>query len=148
MTTSTLTRNGGSMPTLLENFMRPWNDWFELESPFVTRMLTVPAVNISETHDEYTVSLAAPGMKKEDFDINLEGNVLTIRCEKETKSEEKESKYTRKEYNYSSFSRSFTLPEVVTKERIQATYADGLLNVTLPKKEEAKRVTSKSIEIR
>jgi HSP20 family protein len=147
MTTSALTRNGGSMPTLLENFMRPWNDWFELESPFVTRMLTVPAVNISETNDQYTVSLAAPGMKKEDFDINLEGNVLTIRCEKESKTEEKESKYTRKEYNYSSFSRSFTLPEEVTKERIQATYADGLLNVMLPKKEESKRVTSKSIEI-
>lgn len=148
MTTSALTKNGGTVPTLFENFFKPWNDWFELESPFITRMLTVPAVNISETDQSYTISLAAPGMKKEDFVINLDGNALNIRCEKESKTEEKESRYTRKEYNYSSFSRSFTLPEEVSRENIQASYTDGLLSVTLPKKEEAKRVHTKSISIR
>jgi HSP20 family protein len=148
MTTSTLTKNGGTVPALFENFFKPWNEWLEFESPFITRMLTVPAVNISETNHEYTISVAAPGMKKEDFDINLEGNALIVRCEKESKTEEKETRYTRKEYNYSSFSRSFTLPEEVSRENIQASYTDGLLSVTLPKKEEAKRISTKSISIR
>jgi HSP20 family protein len=71
------------------------------------------------------VSLAAPGMKKEDFKIDVDGNMLTISSEKEETKEEKEKKFTRKEYNYSSFSRSFTLPDEVNKEKIDAKYEDG-----------------------
>ena len=102
----------------------------------------MPAVNIMETKDEFNVSLAVPGMKKEDFKIDLDGNMLTISCEKEEKKEQKEAKYTRKEYNYSSFSRSFTLPEGVNREKIDAHYEDGILKMTLPKKEEVKKLTS------
>jgi HSP20 family protein len=88
------------------------------------------------------VSLAVPGMKKDDFNIDVEGNMLTISSEKEESKEEKEDKYTRKEYNYSSFSRSFTLPDEVNKEKIEAKYEDGVLKLMLPKKEEAKKLAA------
>ncbi|HEU5366741.1 MAG TPA: Hsp20/alpha crystallin family protein, partial [Hanamia sp.] len=95
------------------------------------------------------VSLAAPGLKKEDFKINLEGNMLTISSEKEEKNEEKDEKYTRQEYSYSSFERSFTLPDEVNQDKIDAHYQDGVLNLVLPKKEEAKRMAiSKQITVK
>ena len=88
------------------------------------------------------VSLAAPGLKKSDFKIEVEGNMLTISSEKEESKEEKETRYTRKEYSYTSFSRSFTLPEEVNKEKIDAVYEDGVLKLTLPKMEEAKKAAA------
>ena len=111
-------------------------------------MLTVPAVNITETKDDYKVSLAIPGMKKDDFKVAIEGNMLTISSEKEENKEEKEKTYTRKEYNYSSFSRSFTLPNEVSKEKIEATYVDGVLTLVLPRKEEAKKAMTTSIKVK
>ncbi len=75
------------LPTLFDDFFKPWNDWFETGSGLFNRTLTVPAVNITESHDEYRLSIAAPGMKKEDFDISLDGNMLTISCEKEEQQE-------------------------------------------------------------
>jgi HSP20 family protein len=104
--------------------------------------MTMPAVNIVENKEDYMVSLAVPGMKKDDFNIDVEGNMLTISSEKEESKEEKEDKYTRKEYNYSSFSRSFTLPDEVNKEKIEAKYEDGVLKLMLPKKEEAKKLAA------
>jgi HSP20 family protein len=116
---------------------------------FPGRTMNVPAVNITERKDDYLVSLAAPGLKKEDFKINLEGNMLTISSEKEEKNEEKDEKYTRQEYSYSSFERSFTLPDEVNQDKIDAHYQDGVLNLVLPKKEEAKRmVISKQITVK
>jgi HSP20 family protein len=148
MSTRTLTKNGGTVPALFENFFKPWNEWFDTESALVNRMLTVPAVNITETSERYNLSLAVPGMKKSDFEIAVDGNMLTISCAKETESEESEHRYTRKEYNYSSFSRNFTLPEEVSKDKINATYNDGVLVLHLPKKEEAKKQITKNIEVR
>ncbi len=87
------------------------------------------------------MSFAVPGMKKNDFKIDVTGNLLTISSEKEENKEEKDENYSRQEYNYSSFSRSFTLPEEVNKEKIDATYVDGVLKLVLPKKEEAKKLT-------
>ncbi len=140
MSTRALTRNGGeTLPALFDDFIRPWNIWFD-KSSLIGNTLDVPAVNITDTKDEFNVSMAVPGMKKDDFSIEVEGNMLTISCKKEEKNEEKESKYTRKEYNYSSFSRSFTLPDEVNKEKIDAHYEDGVLKLRLPKKEEAKKV--------
>lgn len=145
MATKALTRFS-SFPTLFDDFFKPWNELFE--TGFTGRTMTVPAVNIIENKDSYKVSLAAPGLKKEDFNIDLDGNMLTISAEKEETKEEKEEETTRSEYNYTSFSRSFTLPEDVKPENIDAKYEDGILNIVLPKKEEAKKATiSKHIAV-
>lgn len=140
MATKELARTG-QLPTLFDDFFRPWNEWFD-NGGFTGRTLNMPAVNITETKDEFNVSLAVPGMKREDFNIDVDGNMITISSEKEETKEEKESKYTRKEYNYSSFSRSFTLPDEVNREKIDARYVDGVLKVSLPKKEEAKKLAA------
>jgi len=111
--------------------------------------MTIPFVNIKETKDDYMLMLAVPGMKKDDFNIDLEGNMLTISCEKEEKLVDKDVTFNRKEYNFTSFSRSFTLPEEVKMELIQAKYEDGVLRLTLPKKDEAKKLLlKKHIEIK
>lgn len=148
MTTKALTRNGSSLPLVFDDFFKPWNEWFDTKNSLWNRMLTVPAVNITETKDEYKLSIAAPGMKKDDFDISVDGNMLTISSEKEEKKEEKEENYTRKEFNYSSFNRSFSLPEEVSKDEIQAAYHDGLLLLTLPKREDVRKKTSKHIAVK
>ena len=108
----------------------------------------MPAVNITEHKDDYQVALAVPGLKKDDFKIDVAGNMLTISCEKEDTKEEKEKKFTRKEYSYSSFSRSFTLPEEINKEKIEAKYEDGVLKLTLPRKEEARKISAKHIAVK
>lgn len=137
-----------SMPVLFDDFFKPWNEWFD-EGSLWGRTLTVPAVNIKEDKDNFLVSLAAPGMKKDDFQIDMEGNMLSISCEKEETKEEKEVKFNRKEYNYTSFCRSFTIPEDVNKEKIEAKYEDGVLKLVLPKKEEVRKsVLSKHIQIK
>lgn len=128
-------------PSLFDDFFKPWNEWFDKPTLF-ERMMTTPAVNVKEDPDNYTVSLAAPGLKKEDFKIDMEGNMLTISCEKETTGEEKDEKFTRKEYDYFSFSRSFTLPEDVKQDAIDARYEDGVLNIRLPRLEEAKKIAA------
>jgi len=110
--------------------------------------MNVPCVNITEQKDEYKVSLAAPGLKKDDFHIDVDGNMLTISCEKEENKEEKDNKFTRKEYNYSSFSRSFTLPDEINKEKIDAKYEDGVLRISLPRKEGANKPTAKHIAVK
>ena len=134
-------------PSIFDDFFKPWNEVFD-ENRW-NKMLTVPAVNIKEEPESYLVSLAIPGMKKEDLHIDMEGNMLTISSEKEEKMEEKEDKFTRKEYNYSSFSRSFTLPEDVKLDQIDARYEDGVLKITLPRMVEAKEViTSKKIDVK
>jgi len=137
----TLARSTGMLPSVFDDFMKPWNEWFDNGS-IMGRMLTVPAVNITENNDQFELAVAVPGMKKEDFFIDVEGNLLTISAEKEEKRDEKNDKVTRQEYNYSSFSRTFTLPEDVKKEDIEARYEEGVLKLALPKREEAKKVAS------
>jgi HSP20 family protein len=133
-------------PTVFDDFLKPWNEWFDDNR--WNKMLTVPAVNITESPDHYKVVLAAPGMKKEDFKIAVEGNMLTISSEKEQSNEENLKTYTRKEYNYSSFSRSFTLPDEVNKEKIGASYTDGLLSIVLPRKESSVKTTATNIAVK
>jgi len=111
------------------------------------KMVSVPAVNITETDSQYSITMAAPGMKKEDFKIDLQGDMLTISAEKEDTKEDKNKKYNRREYNYSSFCRSFTLPEEVRRDNIEAKYEDGVLHLALTKNEKAKPV-SKSIAVK
>lgn len=122
------------LPSVFDDFFRPFNEIFN--SDIMPRVTTVPSVNVTEKDNSFMVALAAPGLTKEDFKIDVEGNMLTISAEKEESQEEKEGeRITRKEYNYSSFSRSFTLPETVQQDKIEARYENGVLNLTLPKKE-------------
>jgi HSP20 family protein len=146
MSTRLLTKTNERMPSVFDDFLKPWNEWFD--ASLWGRTMNVPAVNITETKDQYNLSLAAPGLKKEDFQIDVDGNMLTISSEKEEKKEEKEKSFTRKEYNYSSFSRTFTLPEEINKEKIDAKYADGVLHVCLPRTKEAKRNSAKKIAVK
>ncbi|AMC10069.1 hypothetical protein Lupro_01830 [Lutibacter profundi] len=132
------------MPSIFDDFFRDWS-----LSNFSNTNTTLPAVNIKENDDEFKVEVAVPGMDKKDFKINLENNILTISSEKEIENEEKNDKYTRKEYSYQSFERSFNLPKnVVNSEKITASYKNGELIITVPKREEAKPVPAKLIEIK
>ena len=110
---------------------------------------SIPAVNIKETKDHFEVELAAPGMRKEDFKVELDGNQLTICSEKSTSEEQNEdNRYTKREFSYQSFQRSFQLPkDVVDADRIEARYENGLLLLLIPKKEEAKQRPPKTIQI-
>jgi HSP20 family protein len=109
---------------------------------------TLPAVNVKETDDEYILEVAAPGMSKKDFKVNFQNNVLTISSEKQEEKKEDEDNYTRREFSYQSFQRSFTVPQNdVDSDKISATYADGILNVKLPKREEVKPKPAREIKI-
>ncbi|MFQ3575664.1 MAG: Hsp20/alpha crystallin family protein [Cytophagales bacterium] len=108
--------------------------------------LTVPSVNVVETNENFKVELAVPGYKKEDFKVSIENNVLKISSETE-KQIESEGKQLIKEYHYSSFERSFSLPDTIQLDRIEAKYEDGILQLVLPKKEEAKLVGPRTIAI-
>ncbi|GIV29033.1 MAG: hypothetical protein KatS3mg028_0099 [Bacteroidia bacterium] len=109
---------------------------------------TIPSANIKETAENFQIELGVPGVKKEDIKIDLEDDVLTISSEqKEEKTEEKDN-YTRREFNYSAFSRSFTLPDIVDSDKITAEYKDGILNITIPKKESVIKKAQKRIEIK
>lgn len=146
-----LKRNGnysGSFPTLLNDFFtREMSNWGE--SNFSNTGTTVPAVNIKEDKDNFEVEVAAPGMKKGDFKIHLDNNLLTISSESNFENEENnQGEYSRKEFSYQSFQRSFTLPkEVVDADNIKAKYSDGVLKLSIPKKEEAKQKPPRMIEI-
>jgi len=108
MSTQELSRRGGSLPSIFNDYLKPWDKWFDTNGGSLAQMLTVPAVNIIEKQNHFEVSLASPGMKKDDFQIDVEGNMLTISAQSEESKEEKEGKHTRREFNYSSFSRTFT----------------------------------------
>lgn len=109
--------------------------------------LSRPAVNIAETEDNYRIEVAAPGLAKDDFDVKVDQDVLTISAKKEMKEEGKNEKYTRREFSFMEFKRNFHLPETVDAAGIAANYEDGILKVTLAKKEEAKPEPVKKIEV-
>jgi HSP20 family protein len=114
---------------------------------FFSRRMSDPAANILENPESFNLELAAPGMAKDDFKIHLENNTLTISAEMEDEKREEGKNYTRKEFYYGSFSRSFTLPKSIDLERIKADYENGVLKVILPKREEAKMEIKKEIRI-
>jgi HSP20 family protein len=137
-----------SLPSLLEDFFnRDWVDSTLAKSNFSA---TLPAVNVRETNDNFIIDVAAPGMKRDDFKVELDNNVLTISSHQEEKQDEstETGNYTRRKFNYQSFRRSFTLPEnKVEGEKISARYVDGILHINAPKKEEAKVKPIKQIAI-
>ena len=146
MSTQALAKLSETMPSVFDDFFKPWNEWFD--GGLSIRTLKVPAVNITEHKNEYLVSLAAPGLKKDDFKIDVDGNMLTISSEKEENKEEKDKKFTRKEYSYSSFSRCFTLPEEINQAKIEAKYEDGVLKISLPRKEGVNKPAAKQIVVK
>ena len=137
-------RTRASWPSLLDEF---FND------SYFPRLFNreigqdMPAVNIIEGKEDYRIEVAAPGLDKEDFKVSLDNNVLTVSSEKEVKNESNEDNVLRKEFSYSSFSRSFTLPETVNGDKIKAVHKDGILSLVIPKKEEAKTKPVKEIKI-
>lgn len=130
--------------------MPGFNDVFEslFSEAFSDRMMVrVPAVNISETPEHYDIELAAPGLKKDNFMIRLDDDVLSISVEQNQENTDKNKNYSRREYSYSSFVRSFNLPESVDDQHIDASYKDGVLMIKIAKKEGAKSV-SREIDIK
>ncbi|WP_428740365.1 Hsp20/alpha crystallin family protein [Tenacibaculum sp.] len=130
-------------PNVFNEFLRDWS-----ATNFSDTNTTLPAVNIKENENEFTVNVAAPGMNKEDFMINLENDILTISSEKKESQENHDDNYTRKEYSYMSFKRSFTLPKgVINSEKIKASYLNGELIITIPKLDEAKPKPPRLIKV-
>jgi len=120
------------------------NDFFLMPMNLKRQMEgKVPSVNIRDKEKEYLIEVAAPGMKKEDFNIDMEEGMLTISSQREEDKTEERENYKRREYNYSSFSRSFNLPENVKSEEIKAHYEDGILSLTIPKKQEQEKPKQK-----
>ncbi len=126
-----------------------WNQLWDMNDFFSTDLFRerVPSVNVSETAEDFTVEVMAPGLTKKDFNISIDNSCLTVSSEKEVEKEEKEKHYTRKEYNYDAFVRSFNLPESVDKDAVSAKYKDGVLAITLAKTPEAKKEQPKTIDI-
>lgn len=139
-----LLRSSLLRPSVLEDIIRPWNEWLDEKWPFSSHL---PAVNVKETNDTYEITMAAPGLEKNDFKIDVNGSLLTISAEKDEKREEKDESYSRREYSYKSFSRSFSLPEDIHKDKIDANYQNGELRLTLPKKDEAKKIPHQKISV-
>lgn len=146
-------RKEGLVPSMLNDFFAP--------SPFLVPSLfdvdfdelparigfNVPSANIRETEKEYMIELAAPGLNKKDFKVETDKGMLTISAEKEEEKKEGKGEYTRKEYSYQSFCRSFTLPENCKSEQINAHYEDGVLKITMPKKEITTVKSKKAITV-
>ena len=130
----------------------PWlSDFFDNDRFFDSDWLkqqSVPAVNVKETEKNFEIEVAAPGLSKKDFNITVDNGVLTISSEKKEEKEQKEKDYTRKEFSYSSFSRSFTLPENVNEDDVKANYEDGLLKLNIAKKVIATPKAKKAIEVK
>ena len=129
-------------PSLMDALLKEDNAFF---TPAASG--PVPAVNVLETPDEFRIELAAPGLQKDQFALRLDNNLLTISATKDESTEAKTEKYTRREFSYSSFQRTFTLPTSVNTEHIAATYTNGILSVLLPKREESKVKPTRLIDI-
>jgi HSP20 family protein len=149
----TLVRPNGNLfptiPSLFEDFiLRDLLD--SSNANWKANGATLPAVNVGETNDAFLIEVAAPGMSRENFHVELDNHVLTISSNREEKNEDvsRDGKYTRREFNYQAFQRSFSLPEnKVEGDKISAQYKDGILYITVPKREEAKVKPPKQISI-
>jgi HSP20 family protein len=107
----------------------------------------VPAVNIFENKNEFSIEVAAPGLDKKDFSVDFHNNVLSISCQKEFENEQQDEKIMRREFSYTAFKRSFSLPDGADNEKIKANYKEGILTITIPKREEAKEKPARQVTI-
>jgi HSP20 family protein len=140
-------RNTNQIPSLFDRFFD--GDMFDWSNRnFSNTNTTIPSVNIKENADAFMVEVAAPGFEKGDFKIELNLNTLSISSEKKVENETREGEvFTKREFSYQSFSRSFTLPQIADGDRIEANYQNGILTVLIPKREEAKPKPARMIEI-
>jgi len=141
-TMSIVKRNNMLFPALMNDIFKP--DWF---GGMESMNATFPAVNIRENETNFELELAIPGFKKEDFNIEINENVLTISSEAKSEDAANENNYTRREFSFSSFKRAFTLPETIDEAKIKANYEDGILRMSLPKREEALPKPKRLIDI-
>jgi len=136
-----------SIPSIFNRFFEDnWMDW--RNTNFADNNATLPAVNIQENKDTYQIEVAAPGMKKDNFKVDYDNGQLIISSEVKEEKEEKEANFSRREFNYKSFQRTFTIPKnVIESDKIAAKYENGILHISLPKKEEVKPKPVKQIKI-
>lgn len=135
--------NGSLLPGFNDVFESILNDTF-----FNDRLISqVPAVNLSESDGYFHVELAAPGLKKEDFKLHLDGNMLKVSVQRQHEDNSTEKIYSKREYSYSTWVRSFTLPESANAEQIEANYTEGVLTIDIAKREDAK-IVRRQIEIK
>jgi len=142
--------NGGLFPSLQNDFFRPrffTPRMFDLDDDFFSSEVTSPPANISETNKEFRLDLSVPGMKRDDFKIDVEDGVLSISSEKEEEKKEEDKNYRRQEFSYSSFCRTFDLPDNVDENNINAKYDNGMLQITMPKKEVTLSKPKKEIKV-
>lgn len=149
-------RNGKKPVETNFNLLPSLPSWFDdmlgkgLEAEFRRNFnngITLPAVNVIDHDDEFIINMAVPGLKKSDFDVTIDDNLLSIGFEAKTDLEEKHKNYTRREFGYSSFNRTFNVPDSVNFDEISASYEDGILKIQLSKREEAKKKPSKKLTI-
>ena len=136
-------RKQSLLPTFTNVLDNIFNDDFFTARPVVN----APAFNIKEEKDGFAIEIAAPGLKKEDFNVELKNGLLTISAEQKTEEKETKEKYIRRGFSYQSFKRSFQLPKTVDATKVSANYESGILTLALPKKEEAKELAKRTIEI-
>lgn len=142
-----LVRFSNQFPALFDRFFE--NDMFDWSNRnYSDTNTTLPSVNIKEDTEGFEVELAAPGLTKKDFKIEINNDVLTISSDKKIENETKEDEqFTKREFSYQSFSRSFSLPAIVENDKISAKYENGILNISIPKREEAKPRPARQIDI-
>lgn len=134
--------HANAFPTVMDEFFKDWRGGSQIQ------FRNTPPVNVFETEQAFTIELVAPGLKKEDFSIEINNGQLSISSEvKAETGDQAEGKFTRREFRQASFKRIFTVPETIEEENINAAYADGILKLTLPKKEEALPKAKRAIEI-
>jgi HSP20 family protein len=136
-------------PSLINNSLL--SDFFDGERFFDSdwlRKQSVPAANVKENETHFEIEVAAPGLSKKDFKVTAENGMLKISSERQEQKEEKEKDYTRREFSYSSFCRSFTLPENVNEDDVKATYEDGILKLRVAKKVIGQPKAKKAIDVR
>ena len=136
--------NRNYVPAYWDDF---FNDRFFNQLNPATGNSSTPAVNVSEDEKGYTIEVAAPGLSRKDFSLEVDDDILTISTEQKESKEEKKQNYLRREFNYHTFKRSFRLPETVDQEQIRATHESGILTLTLPKKEEAVQNAPRQIAV-
>lgn len=147
MENKTLNKENKKGQTLLSDLLKPWDEW--IDNGIWFRTGHTPPVNIVEEKDRFKVTLAAPGLKKTDFKIAINGNnKLTISTKKDVIEGQVELEYLRNEYDYSNFSRSLTLPEEIKKDAIEAKYEEGVLEIVLPRAEEKASYPEQTIVIK
>jgi HSP20 family protein len=148
MTTLVPTQKNGSLPRVLEDF---FNDGFLDIAPFFAisnqKGVSIPNVNVIENTDNFEIELAAPGLQNKDFKAELNNGVLHISAQREEQFKEDDKNFRKREFCYTSFSRSFVLPENVATDKIDAVYKNGVLRITLPKKNSNPETPAKQIKI-